>query len=265
MKKIAIIGLLSLCASGAYAQGQLSFYNNISGKVITHIYAPNGANPNVETTGNAANDYPVGAQNYTGFTAIGGSSGAAGTPINYANGNNFSVEVYALGVDATGYSGTATPFSSLLPVPQYVSTLTDSSSYAAGIFLYPGAPPNDPGIPNAGYNANTGNLDTTAAISVVAWYNAGGTINTFAQAMATPGIPYGNSPVYTLTSLGEPQSEQDIAGTGNPPSAPEDLSQGTSAAHTLQSFSLVANVPEPGTIALGLMGVCGFLARRRKA
>jgi hypothetical protein len=42
----------------------------------------------------------------------------------------------------------------------------------------------------------------------------------------------------------------DVASTGNPP---------------MQFGAMVVAVPEPGTIVLGLMGACAFLARRRKS
>jgi hypothetical protein len=264
MKTIAIISLLAASAGGAYAQGTINFFNDFSGKIVTHIYAPNPSNPNVETTGNSSIDTPAGSQNYTGYTAIGGSSGAAGGAINYANGNNFSVGIYALGEDApSGYSGTSTPFSSLMPVTQYSSILSPSSSLSPGFFQL-NNPAGDPGIPNTGYNSSTGNADNVAAVSLVAWYNDGGTITSFAQAQTTTGIPYGNSTVFVLSDLGEPSSIEEEA-YGLPGTPPGDMVSGGAPGHYLTSESLNANsAPEPGTIALGVVGVCGFLARRRK-
>jgi len=270
MKKITIIGLLSLCAAGAYAQGQLTFYNDVSGTIVTHIYSPNPANPTVEQTGNAANDTPVGAIVYNGMP-IGGSSGTAGLPIDYTLGNNFSVSIYALGVEdglndgdnAALYNGTKTLFSSLLPVTTYMSTLTTSATFAPGIFLqqtsFPAA--GDPGIPNTGYETSDTQPEPTAAVSVVCWYNAGGTVTSYAAAVAA-GDPYGHSTVFKLGQLGEPASEITLGnsispGTGGPLNSPSYLSG-------LTSFSLIGSVPEPSTIALGVMGACAFLARRRK-
>jgi len=274
MKKITIIGLLSLCAAGAYAQGQLNFFNDQNLSVITHIYSPQLATPTVETTGQAPNDYPTGSTVYTG-TPIGGSLGTGAATVNYANGNWFSVSIYALGVEDglndgnnnSLYHAAATLFSSLVPVTTYSSTLTTSGTFAPGLFLqqtsYPGGGA-DPGIPNTGYETSNAQLEPTAAVSVVCWYNAGGTITSYAAAVAADTAagsyvdPYGHSTVFRLNNLGEPSSEIALNGSGSP-TQPQNLTG-------LTSFSLlgIGSVPEPSTIALGVMGACAFLARRRK-
>jgi hypothetical protein len=76
-----------------------------------------------------------------------------------------------------------------------------------------------------------------AFVQVVAWDVASGA--TYAAA----GIK-GASPVFQVA----------LGGAGNPPSTPAVLTG-------LQSFSLV---PEPSTIALGLLGAAALLLRRRK-
>jgi hypothetical protein len=254
MKKIMLVGLLSLCASGVYAQGTLVFFNNIANSIVTHIYGPDPATPLVAKTGNAANDFPVGATVYNGVP-IGGSSGAAGLPINYGFGNNFTVQLYAL----VRPSGSVLPFSSLLPVSQYVSTMATSSAQGAG-FIVSVSPTGDPGIPNTGYDSDNQVINNRATISLACWYNAGGTINSLAAASAAS-LPYGNSAPINLPGLGEPASVN-TAANGSPTAA-------TTAKNMigLTSFSLIApttTVPEPSTIALGVMGACAFLARRRK-
>ena len=84
MKTIAIIGLLSLSAAGAYAQGTINFFNDFPGKLVTEIFFPaTGYTPTVSTFGNQSTDIPAGTQVYTG-TPIGGSSGPAGASVNYA-------------------------------------------------------------------------------------------------------------------------------------------------------------------------------------
>jgi len=264
MKTIAIIGVLALCAAGAYAQGLLQLDNNLSGQVITHIYSPSPGSPNVQVTGNTSTEYPVGTQVYTG-TPIGGSSGAAGLPVNYAYGNNFTVEIYALGEDDTTdnspsgdgglnplYNGKNTLFSSLMPVTQYTSTMGENASQGAG-FIVTINPANDPGIPWSGYNVPNDSLDTVAAISLVCWYNAGGTIS-LATARADQ-YPWGASPVFIANNLGEPTSVTE-AYNGTQATQPGAL-------RNLRSFGLT-QAPEPSTIALGVMGAFAFLARRRK-
>jgi len=232
MKKTLLTTLLSMAAIGAFAQGSVVFNNHVAGTIATRIYAPDTVTPNVSFYGNTAGDTPAGAQVYTG-ALLGGASGAAGTPINYTFGNNFSVQLMA----APGLNDS---ISTLLPVSQYLTTMRTTSS-GAGIWLPPTYPSGDPGIPNTSGAA--------ATVAVAAWYNAGGTVTSYSAAVAAQ-LPSGESPAFNLSALGEP------AGAG--PSTPAENLIG------LQSFSLATSVPEPGTIALGVMGLSALLIRRRK-
>jgi hypothetical protein len=124
---------------------------------------------------------------------------------------------------------------------QYSSTFSTKAA-GAGYFIG-SSPANDPGIPGTG-TAGT----ATATLALAAWYSNQGQYPTLASAEGTPGVPYGWSPLFTVGSLGN---------TGSPPNTPPNLTG-------LQSFSLVTSpTPEPGTIALGVMGAAAFLARRR--
>jgi hypothetical protein len=264
MKKIIIIGLVSLCAVGAYAQGTLQFYNQFS-DLSFHIYAPNTANPNVMQEGNNAADGAISGTSAPyivyGGIPIGGASGAAGTPINYSYGNNFYAQVFAS--PAGNGSGAAPAFSSLSPVTQYMTTLATTSGEGAGSLVGLDFSSGDAGIPGTGYDGSglhgASHILNNANVAIAAWYNAGGTITSLAQAESTQGIPYGYSAVTVLSGLGEPASvETSAAGHTAQPTTPTEM-------YGIQSFSLVANnVPEPSTIALGVMGACAFLARRRK-
>jgi len=82
----------------------------------------------------------------------------------------------------------------------------------------------------------------TGTFQVRAWSTAAGA--TFAAAQAS-GQGYGLSNVFTGPT----------GGVGSPPSSPTSLTG-------LQSFNLV--VPEPSTIALGVLGGLALLLRRRK-
>lgn len=260
MKKITIIGLLSLCAAGVYAQGMLDFFNDISGTFVDHIYAPNPANPTVEQTGNGTTaltgDTPGGTVNWSTFTAIGGSS--VSTPTIFQNGSLFDVSLYALGEDNPNantdgsinslYLGSKTLFSSLQPVTTYMSTMsTASGTLPAGNFN-PGSPSPDPGIPNTGYNDGPNNpagagwsVDNVAACSVVCWYTMGGSVTSYAQATTTSGEYYGHSTVFVQT-LGIPASVVAAAAAdGNS----VFLQQPSYLASKDTSFSLIQNVPEP--------------------
>jgi hypothetical protein len=263
MKKIAIIGLLSLAAAGAFAQGTLVFANDVPGTIVTHIYSPDPTTPSVMTQGNSAIDTPVGSTVYNG-SLVGGATGtepagALSAPyntslINYTYGNNFTAQIYAI----VNVSGAAQPWSSLQPVSSYITTLATSANPGAGFIILGNLTP-DPGIPNTGYDAINQVIDNRATISLAAWYNAGGTINSVAAASAAH-VPYGWSTPANLAGLGEPASVE-TAYNGSPSGA-------TQAKNPIgiTSFDLaIAPIPEPSTIALGVLGACAFVARRRKS
>jgi PEP-CTERM motif len=272
MKRFAIVSLLSLSAFGAYAQGTLAFWDNYS-DLVFQVYAPSTASPTVPLQGDTSAQLAItGAGNvnnatpvvYTGI-AIGGatdpSPSTSLTPgtINYTYGNDFTAEIYAL---SAGSSPGALPaFSSLLPVSQYTENFTTAGG-TANAYLNQVNPANDPGIPGTGYDnsglksANGIHILNNAYVAVAAWYNAGGTITSLSQAQADL-VPTGKSAVVLVSGLGEPSSVENAGlGGSHTPSTPTEP-------YYLESFSLTT-APEPGTIALGVMGVCGFLARRRK-
>ena len=187
-------------------------------------------------------DTPPGTTVYDANSLLGGASGPAGGPFTagsvvYTYGNQFTAALYAA-------PGAGDSISSLLLVPQYEGVMRQTSlsegPEVLGTFIPNAISGTDPGIPN------TPVASPIATVAVAAWYNDGGTITTLAQAEAD-GVPYGESLPVTITGLGE-------SGASPPVTAPNLVG--------VQSFSLVT-VPEPSTIALGLMGVCGFLARRR--
>jgi len=229
MKKTLILAASLAGALGAYAQGTVNF-GEVPGTIDVLIYAPTPGTPNVQVTGNSSVDTPAGTVTYGG-APLGGNSTSTGSA-GYGNGNNFTAELYGAG------GTTATSFSQLSPLTQYSSTFS-VRPLGAGTFLASSFSGTDPGIPNSSGGS--------AVLSLAAWYNPNNTIATVAAAQ-TAGVPYGWSPLFTLGSLGN---------LGSPPSTPPNLVG-------LQSFSLIAPVPEPGTIALGIMGAAAFLARRRK-
>jgi len=121
------------------------------------------------------------------------------------------------------------------------ATLGDGSAAAAAVFRDgTGA-----GFWNAG--SDTGRKVGVAAgaavfLKVQAWDNTGGA--TFATSNTK-----GESAVFSVTT----------GGAGDPPSLPADLT-------TFTSFKVSAGtvIPEPSTIALGLLGAGALLLRRRK-
>lgn len=260
MKKTLIVSALLVGSLSAYSQGTVTYADRIS-DITIHIYAPNPANPSVEQTGDAAAAVGVSADNYAyngvdanvynaggspSFTSPAITTGGGASPVtygggvigntsagnptaagafNYNNGSDFTAMLYA----APGLNAAA---SALVPVTQYTSVLQTSSSIG-GVFKN-FSPAGDVGMPFSGANAT---------LALVVWWNNGGTL-TAANAKAA-GDPWGESPLFNMNNLY-------LGGAGTPP----DL-QG------LQSFSL-AVVPEPSTIALGVIGASSLLFRRRK-
>jgi hypothetical protein len=188
-----------------------------------HIYGPQSSGLAVQGN-NAVNDNPLGSTAYDAGSGIGGS--ASGTGL--GNGNNISVELYAL-------AGAGQALSSLQPISQYTGH-GGIKAAAVGLFVPSTISGADPGIPG-GYGPTT--------VALYAWFNGGGTYSTLALAEAG-GQDWGSSAPVTLTALGD--------ALGSPPT--------TSPAIGVTSFS-IQSVPEPSTIALGVMGASAFLLRRR--
>jgi len=86
---------------------------------------------------------------------------------------------------------------------------------------------------------------TAATVALAAWDNEGGLVASLAAAQGFGG-PWGVSITGNVDQLG---------GNGvRPPNLPSSI----------ESFSLVAEIPEPGTMALGLLGASAFLFGTRK-
>jgi hypothetical protein len=223
MKKNMIIAALSLVSAvGAFGQGQVVFATRVTGSTLGNVNAPvYGVDPTRSTTqlrGNSVtNPQPVGVNGVdyrsaplltgTGFTAalFGGLA-----PI--TDENSASLQLVA----TTGFRTQAT-------LPGYVVPPT-------------GPAPMVPGV--AGASADR------ATFQLRVWDNQGGTITSWAAAMASPASAHGSSVLFTPNfGLG--------GGTVFPPNL-----------EGLTSFNLV--VPEPGVIALGVLGLGALLLRRRK-
>jgi hypothetical protein len=88
-------------------------------------------------------------------------------------------------------------------------------------------------------------------LQVRLWDNAGGTITSYAAAIAA-GSQYGSSAVWQLP--GPPTT----GGLGNPGASPPVPGP------ALVGMTGLALIPEPSTIALGILGAAALLFRRRK-
>ena len=172
-------------------------------------------------------------------TPLGGASGAAtgSSSADVGLGNNWTVALY-------GNSGSGDAASTL------VQLTTDGTTPVTATM----ANGTSDGVAGTWFSTAVGEVPGTtlagqpATVQVYAWYNDGGTATTLAAAQAK-GFPTGFSATGNVTTGGP--------NTGLPPSFPAGLPA------TLGNFA-VSSVPEPSTIALGVMGASAFLLRLRK-
>lgn len=134
----------------------------------------------------------------------------------------------------------------------------DQAAFNAGTSIAPlGSTPKSfstltAGKINGGNQSLAGLGGVTITVQVRAWKNEtinGVLINSYALASKTVGAQYGQSALFTIV----------LADGSTTPPAPATLMTGMNA------FQLqLVTVPEPSTIALGVMGLGALLLRRRK-
>jgi len=177
----------------------------------------------------------------TGTELGGASTGPTATLNNYnnaavlADGNDWTVALY--GAVGSGLSSGA--LSPTGATATFANGVTDAT---AGTWVT---------VSVAQIGTATTYAGTVATIQLVAWYNEGGAITSLATALAD-GVPTGQSATANI-SLGGPQNPT----VGGPPATAPKLPD------SLGNFS-VAGVPEPSTIALGVIGASAFLMRLRR-
>jgi hypothetical protein len=232
MKKTLVVVSILAGATGLYAQGLLNWSDAAPGYTI-EILSPDTTTPGQEFTGQTTFDTPSGNTTYTGGYIGGGatgngpgigatpSSGAGG--VNYQTPANFTAGLY---VDTTGAALT-TDISTGSPVA--TTTLLGGGNDG----LYNSAAP----VYTSSFAVNT-----PVFVGIAAWYNGGGTINSYSAA-SIRGFVQSTS---TVALAGPPATPNDLAGMG------------------LTSFSLATAIPEPSTIALGVIGASAFLMRLRR-
>jgi hypothetical protein len=228
MKK-TLTGMLTLLA-GAYAvhaQGTVSLANYLvlSPYIYVSYKAPDGS-----------------------LTPLGGTgSGPTPTTGNYAtsgvlgNGNDWTVQLYG----APGANDTA---ASLVPLYQAL-TGSGATQPASSLFETSGFA----GAWNSGtVGVVVGALGngSAATVQLYAWYSGGSLDLTLAYDQAN-GLPWGASTVQNVT-------------TGGPPVPGLTTTPGTAADLPAFGNFTVQGVPEPSTIALGVIGASTFLMRLRR-
>jgi hypothetical protein len=134
--------------------------------------------------------------------------------------------------------GNATTYGQLSLVPSSIVTTwwNSASSVTGGNY----------GVWNSSATATVPGSASTASVAIAAWQATGpaGAAATLAQAQAD-GYGWGVSSIQTASLA---------VGTGSPGFLPT----------TITSFSLAQSVPEPSTVALGVIGASTLLFRRRK-
>jgi hypothetical protein len=215
MKK-SLIGSLALLAGATvtYGQGAVSLGNFSA--LNTYIYVSYKAT-SVALGGTGSGDPAASMSNYA-------------QQVN--NGADWTVALY-------GASGAGLPSSSLSALPGETATFADGLSGSghnnvAGTWLS-----------TAVYTLTPSTSPTTMTVQLYAWYNDGGTITSYSQALAD-NVPVGSSaPANVVLNF--------------PPNSPASL-----PAAGLGNFTVTTTVPEPSTIALGVMGASAFLMRLRR-
>lgn len=144
------------------------------------------------------------------------------------------------GFTAALFGGAATITDENSPNLAFVASATfRTTTSTAGFFIAPTAAQNVPG----------GVAGAQGTFQLRAWDNHAGSITSWAAAMADPSVAKGSSALFTPSfPLGGPTP----TGVVTPPGLAG-----------LTSFNL-AVVPEPGVIALGVLGLGALLLRRRK-
>jgi hypothetical protein len=266
-KTLALVTLLAGAAS-VYSQGQLNFsdYGVPGNAFAISIWSPVAGAPAgggevqgntpVSATSSFSNtpDVPAGTTTYTGSTALGGSATGSTAANNYANGNLWSVELYAA-------SGSGIAVSALAPVSGSISTFFNDSAVQGNAGEWNAASAaSGSAIITFGGASGTAGAPTVAGgapvtVAIAAWYNGGGAYTSYAAAQAAL-VPFGMSTAGSVNVTSAP----------NPPAVLPALGGSATLSGGITSFSLNAGgvVPEPSTIALGVMGASAFLMRLRR-
>jgi hypothetical protein len=217
MKLTTLVAINLFAVSAAFGQSTVNFQNNITGSLRAQVYGTDAANQRL--TGNSAAGIPAG-------TTVYGGALLAGT--------GFTAELWGAG-------GANVSEAVLLPIAKtYFRT-----GSAAGLIDAAGLVGGQTAVvvPNAPIDA----AGTKGTFQLRAWDNNGGTITTWALALAG-GHGFGKSTVFSPPN--------DLGLSGTPPASPPNLTG-------LTSFNLTI-VPEPGVIALSVLGLGALLLRRRK-
>jgi len=237
-KTLTAITLLAGAVCG-YSQAELNFQTAETGSFVQSIYNQNVQNTAVAVTYNG----------YTVYENQGSTSGSATTPAQTPtgttvyNGAGLSGSGYtALLLGATGTGDALSQLQPLLNATGNLATLSFSTA-ATKAGLGQGT--------DTTFGSATATSATPMTIAIAAWNNEGGTVTTL---LAAQEADVANSDPWGISELAN------ITATVTPTPA----AAMSTASNLNLSFNLGTEVPEPSTIALGVMGVSALLFRRRK-
>jgi hypothetical protein len=224
MKKTLTVMALLAGAASIYAQGEVNMLDYGSTFTI-QVFNTQSSPTTPVTWGGFSGSETQGQGPNSSLANPGATAYDTGTEL----GAGYSVEL--LGAPGTGVA--------LTSLVEEGSPITTWYTGAQGL----------PGFWNSGANVpiQGSTVSGPATVAIAAWNNEGGTVNSLAAAQATPGDAWGVSTTGNVASLG---------GVGG--SAPGALPS------SITSFSLATTVPEPSTIALGIIGASSFLMRLRR-
>lgn len=77
MKKLILAACALTCAASVFAQGTVVFNNRVTGTTVSKVYAPLTSNTSLAQSGNGSADYPAGTTDWTGWTALAGTTYSA--------------------------------------------------------------------------------------------------------------------------------------------------------------------------------------------
>jgi hypothetical protein len=226
MKKIVLTAALAVASVAAFGQGYVNLGNSFAGSFIQPIFGPNPGSNSVEQTGSPA--------------GIAGTLPSGGTTV-------YGGPLLQAGYDLTLYSGpsSATTLSQMTVVTTVPFRTATANKLPAGLITS-----------STVQIGTTGNLGGTSENFIVAAFSTeGGTVSTYAQALANYGAGDLNAQIGTSSLFNLSLGGVDSA-TGN-----TDLNPNTTG---WTSFSLISVSPEPSTIALAGLGAAGLLLFRRK-
>lgn len=236
-KTITAITLLAGAATG-YSQGLINFNAYVSGFKIGFYNAGASDVDNYSVTYNGYTVSEVLGNNTATHEAPTGTAAYTGAAL---SGTGYSAELLVGPAGISSVGGTVleggTPVG-LTPWGGGTGNVLTFHTGAANSQFISGS--SGVTLPTEDYYAVGDNVSEAIAV----WNNDGGTLTTLAAAQQA-GEPWGIGNVVQGATSGPP-------GTGS------------ALPTTLESFSLGTSVPEPSTIALGVMGASALLFRRRK-